>query len=156
MKGIEFKNLDGSDLKIGIAKSRWNSFITDPLLEKCKQALLDSNVKEENIIVYEVPGSYELPFAASKLIKKQQVDAVVCLGSLIKGETMHFEYIAEAVTQGITRLNLETDIPVIFGVLTCLTEEQAIERSSGKKNNGYEWGLSAIEMALLGKMQKDL
>ena len=148
-KGIKFNKLDGGNLRIGIAKSRWNSFITDPLFKKCKQALIDSNVKEENIIVYEVPGSYELSFAASQLIKKEQVDAVVCLGSLIKGETMHFEYIAEAVTQGLTRLNIETDTPVVFGVLACLTEEQAVLRSSGEKNHGYEWGLSAIEMALL-------
>ena len=148
-KGIEFKNLDGSSLKIGIVKSRWNSFITDPLLERCRQALADSGVKPENIIIYDVPGTYEMTHGASKMIKKEKPDAVVCIGCLIKGETMHFEYISEAVTQGITRLNIDTDVPVIFGILACLTEDQAVERSSGSKNHGYEWGLSAIEMALL-------
>jgi 6,7-dimethyl-8-ribityllumazine synthase len=148
--GIEFKKQDGKKLKIGIVKSRWNSFITDPLLDRCKKALLDSGVEEKNIIIYEVPGAYEVTYGASQMIKKENPDAVVCLGCLMKGETMHFEYISEAVTQGITRLNIDTDVPVIFGILACFTEEQAVERSSGDKNHGYEWGLSAIEMALLG------
>jgi 6,7-dimethyl-8-ribityllumazine synthase len=146
MKNIKFEKMDGSKLTIGIVKARWNSHITDPLLDRCKQALIDSGVLENNIIIHEVPGSYELTFGVSQMIKKVKPNAVVCLGSLIKGESMHFEYIAEAVTQGITRLNIETDVPVIFGILTCLNEKQAIERSSGKKNHGYEWGLSAVEM----------
>lgn len=148
-KGIEFKVSDGNKLKIGIARSRWNSFITDPLVENCKKALLECGVSPENIFELSVPGAYETPLAAKKLIDNQKVDAVVCLGSLIKGETMHFEYIAEAVTNGIMKLNLETGIPVIFGILTCLNEDQAIERSSGKLNSGYEWGMTAVEMALI-------
>lgn len=148
-KGIEFKISDGSKLKIGIAHSRWNDFIINPLVENCKKALLESGVSEENIFELSVPGAYEVPLAAKKLIDNKKVDAVVCLGALIKGETMHFEYIAEAVTNGIMKLNLETGIPVIFGILTCLNEDQAIERSSGKLNSGYEWGMTAVEMALL-------
>lgn len=150
MKGIEFKKMDGTKLKIGIVASRWNSHITDPLVENCRQALQDCNVEENNIVELRVPGAYELPFSAKKLIDSG-VDAVVCLGSLIKGETMHFEYIAEAVTSGIMKLNLETGVPVVFGVLTCLNESQAIERSSGKLNNGYEWGMVAVEMAILNQ-----
>lgn len=148
-KGIEFKKMNGSNLKIGIAFSHWNNFIVEPLVENCKKALLDSNVSEENIFELGVPGAYEVPLAAKKLIDNKKVDAVVCLGALIKGETMHFEYIAEAVTQGIMKLNLEIGVPVIFGILTCLTESQAIERSSGKLNTGYGLGMTAVEMALL-------
>lgn len=140
--------MDGSKLKIGIVASRWNSHITDPLVENCRKALLDCNLEENNIIELRVPGAYEIPLAAKKLIDNQKVDVVVCLGSLIKGETMHFEYIAEAVTNGVMKLNLETGIPVVFGVLTCFNEDQAIERSSGKLNSGYEWGMVAVEMAL--------
>ncbi len=149
MKGITFPDLDGSKLKIGIAVARWNKHITKELLAGCKQALLECNVSEENIMVLETPGTYELPYSAQQLIKKHNADAVVCLGTLIKGETMHFEYIAEAVTQGIMDINLAHDVPVIFGVLTCLTEEQAMSRATGDNNHGYGWGKSAVEMALL-------
>jgi 6,7-dimethyl-8-ribityllumazine synthase len=151
MKGIVFPELDGSELKIGITVARWNAHITDKLVDGCKDALLEVGVKENNILVQQVPGSYELPFAAQHLIKKENVDAVVCLGTLVKGETMHFEYISEAVTQGIMDINLAHDVPVIFGILTCLTEEQAMSRASGDNNHGYAWGKSAVEMALLKK-----
>lgn len=154
-KSIIFQKKDGAQLKIGIAVSRWNSEITSSLLEKCQQALLESGVKAKNIFVVEVPGAYELPFAADHLIKTKKPDAVVCFGCLIKGETMHFEYIAEAVTQGIMNLNLTTGVPVIFGVLTCLNEEQAKARSGNNKNNhGYAWGQTAVEMALLKKKKR--
>lgn len=148
-KGIKFKKMNGSKLKIGIVSSRWNDFITNPLVENCRQALLDCGVLKKNIFEMNVPGTFEVPLMAKKMIKIKKVDAVICLGALIKGETMHFEYIAEAVSSSIIRLNLETEIPVIFGILTCLTEKQATERSSGKLNNGYEWGMTAVEMALL-------
>ncbi|MEK7643953.1 MAG: 6,7-dimethyl-8-ribityllumazine synthase, partial [Patescibacteria group bacterium] len=146
-KGVSFKKMNGAKLKIGIAVSRWNGEITESLLEKCRLALLDSGVKEKNIFVLEVPGAYELPYAASHLIKTKKPDAVVCFGCLIKGETMHFEYIAEAVTQGIMNLNLGTGVPVIFGVLTVLNEAQAKARSGdNQQNHGYAWGLTAVEM----------
>ncbi len=148
VKGIKFEKLDGSNLKIGIVVSRWNSQITEALFVNCKKALLESGVLEENIIVERVPGAYELLFGTRQMIKRG-VDAVVPIGCLIKGETMHFEYIAEAVSQGVMNFNIGGDVPVIFGVLTCLSEDQAFERSVGNKNHGYEWGLTAVEMALL-------
>lgn len=149
-KGITFPKLNGAKLKIGLVVSRWNKEITFALLKKCQQALQGSGVPEKNIIVLEVPGSYELVYGAKHLIAEKKVDAVVCLGCLIKGETMHFEYICEAVTQGIMRLNVESGVPVIFGVLTCLTEAQAKARAGNDANNhGYWWGLTAVEMGLL-------
>lgn len=148
-KEVSFEKKDGSGLKIGIICARWNSDICQPILNHCKQALLDSQVKENNIHIIDVPGSYELVYGASQLIKNTNIDAVICIGTLIKGETMHFEYISEAVSYGIMKLNVETDTPVIFGVLACLNEQQARERSSGKNSHGYNWGLSAIDMALL-------
>ena len=141
--------MDGKKLKIGIVYSRWNSFITEPLVMNCREALSDSGVIDKNIYELEVPGTYEIPLVAKKLIEVRKVDAVICLGSLIKGETMHFEYIADAVANGIMRLNLDSGVPVIFGILTCLTKKQAVERSSGKLNHGYQWGMTAVEMALL-------
>lgn len=148
-KEVFFEKKDGSNLKIGIVVARWNPEVCQPILEDCKHALLDSKVKEDNIHVIDVPGSFELVYAASQFIKNTNVDAVVCIGTLIKGETMHFEYISEAVSYGIMKLNVETDTPVIFGVLTCLNEKQATDRSTGKKSHGYNWGLSAIDMALI-------
>ena len=152
MKGIIFPELDGSKLKIGIAVARWNKHITDELLSGCKAALKEVGVLEDNIIVKYIPGSYELPFAAQHMIKHGDVDAVVCLGTLIKGETLHFEYICEATVQGIMDVNLAHDVPVIFGILMCLTEDQALARAIGDNNHGYGWGKSAVEMALLKKM----
>ncbi|MBT3419194.1 MAG: 6,7-dimethyl-8-ribityllumazine synthase [Candidatus Magasanikbacteria bacterium] len=148
-KGIDLTAVDGTGLRIGLIKTRWNAHITDSLFTRCKDALIDSNIREEDIVVIEVPGAYELPLAAKHLIDTGKVDAVIPLGCLIKGETMHFEYIAEAITQGIMRLNLDTGIPVVFGVLTVFTEEQAIVRSTDDHNHGYEWGITAVEMALL-------
>ena len=149
-KGIEFKTMDGSKLKIGIVVARWNSEVTFALLKKCREALVVSGVKKENITVLEVPGSYEVVYGAKHLIEKKKVDAVVCLGCLIKGETRHFEYICEAVSQGIMQLNVTSGVPVVFGVLTCLNEAQAKARAGDDQNNhGYGWGMSAVEMALL-------
>ncbi len=149
-KGVIFdKKLNGSKLKVGIALARWNNKVTDALLEDCVAGLLDAKVKKKNILVQDVPGSYELPFAAHSLILHDKVDVVVCIGTLIKGETMHFEYIADAVSQGIMKLQLESGVPVVFGVLTCLDKKQALERSVGKKSHAYDWGLTAVEMAFL-------
>jgi 6,7-dimethyl-8-ribityllumazine synthase len=111
-----------------------------------------SAVKAKNITCIEVPGAYELPFAARHLIKsKKKFDAIVVLGCLIKGETMHFEYIADAVAHGLMELNVDEDIPVVFGVLTCLNEKQAHDRAFGKNNHGISWGHTAVEMGLLKK-----
>lgn len=147
-KGITFDTKNGSGLKIGIVVARWNSEITFALRDGCVQALTDAGVERGDIVIREVPGSYEVVYGA-KLLIEQGADAVVTIGCLIKGETMHFEYICEAVTQGIMRLNVEKSAPVIFGVLACLSEEQAIARSTGENNHGYGWGQSAVEMALL-------
>jgi len=151
MKGITFEKLDGSKLRIGIVVARWNSEYTTALLEGCKQGLRECGVEESNIVVQFVPGSYELIHGTKHMIDSNNVDAVVSIGTLIKGETMHFEYIAEAVTSGIREFNTKGNIPVIFGVLTCLTEEQVQARSTGENNHGVSWGKSAVEMALLKK-----
>lgn len=148
-KEVTFGKLNGSKLKIGIVASRWNAKVVDALLNGCMSALTECKVKKQNITLLRVPGSYELPFAARHLIEKKKVDAVVCLGCLIKGETMHFEFLAQAVTAGIMELNVDEDAPVVFGVLTCLTEKQARARSTGKNNHGYGWGMTAVEMGLL-------
>ncbi|PIR74745.1 MAG: 6,7-dimethyl-8-ribityllumazine synthase [Candidatus Magasanikbacteria bacterium CG10_big_fil_rev_8_21_14_0_10_47_10] len=149
MKGITFEKMDGSALKVGIVVARWNSVLTYSLRDGAIQGLKDSGVLDDNIVVLEVPGSYEVVFGAKHLIETKKVDAVICLGVLVKGETMHFEYISDAVTQGIMDLNTTTGIPVIYGVLNCLTEQQAEARATGDNNHGYWWGKSAVEMALL-------
>lgn len=151
MKGVKFLKLDGSGLRIGIVKARWNSELTDSLFSGCLQALRDCGVKEKNIFSLAVPGSFETVFGAEKLIEEKKVDAVVCLGVLIKGETMHFEYLCSAVSQGIMRLGIDTGVPAVFGILTCLTEAQARVRATGDNNHGIGWGKTAVEMALLFK-----
>ena len=116
-------------------------------------------VAEENIVVQDVPGSYEVVYGAKALLAKHSsagtpLDAVVCVGCLIKGKTMHFEYICEAVTQGIMRLGLDTGVPVLFGVLTCLTDEQALARAGlteGGHNHGVDWAQGLVEMAHIKK-----
>ncbi|GAB5366678.1 hypothetical protein AAMO2058_001164200 [Amorphochlora amoebiformis] len=156
-KGVDFgdANLDGSKLTVGIVVARWNSQITNALLEGCKKSLLECKVSKSKIVVVKVAGSFELPFGAKKLVPT--CDAVICIGCLIKGETMHFEYICENVSRGIMDLGLSSGKPVIFGVLTCLNEDQALARAGlankGKKmhNHGLDWGKTAVEMALLNK-----
>ncbi|OWB76502.1 hypothetical protein B5S32_g654 [[Candida] boidinii] len=143
---------DGSKLKIGILHARWNKKIIDSLVEGCYKKLLSMGVKEENIIIETVPGSFELPYGAKAMLKKHNLDVVIPIGVLIKGSTMHFEYICDSVTKGIMNLQLESGYPVIFGVLTCLTEEQAEARAGlipGKMHNhGEDWGACAVEMAI--------
>lgn len=109
----------------------------------------ECNVKDENIFETEVPGSFELPLAAKFLAMSGTVDAIICAGVLIKGDTMHFEYISDAVTKGIMNVGVNTNLPIVFGVLTCLNEEQVKKRSNGDNNHGYDWGKTAVEMALL-------
>lgn len=151
-KGLTKELHDGAGLRVGVVSTRWNKEIIDTLKQRCRQGLLDSNVAEQDIVMLDVPGSYELPFGVKHLLQKGNVDAVVAIGVLIKGETMHFEYIAEATTHGLMQLNIEYDKPVIFGVLTCLSEEQAEYRAKEDGlDHGYEWGLGAVEMGLLRK-----
>jgi 6,7-dimethyl-8-ribityllumazine synthase len=147
---------DGSNLKIGIVHARWNSTIIDALVNGAIKKLKEFGVKEENIYVETVPGSFELPFGTKKLAQKLQktegvqLDAIIPIGVLIKGSTMHFEYICDSTTHALMRLNESLDIPVIFGVLTVLTEEQAEVRAGlkpGMHNHGEDWGAAAVEMA---------
>lgn len=146
----------GSNLRIGILHARWNKKIIDSLVDGAIKRLKELKVKEENIIVETVPGSFELPFGTKKFFEKQEklgepLDAVIPIGVLIKGSTMHFEYICDATTSQLMKLNFEIGKPVIFGVLTCLTEEQAEARAgliSGKMHNhGEDWAAAAIEMS---------
>lgn len=146
---VAFGDLDGTDLRIGIIKTRWNSEHVNNLVEGAKASLKACNVSEANIFETEVPGAYELPLAAKFLAMSGTVDAIVTAGVLIKGDTMHFEYICDAVSSGIMNVGLTTSTPIIFGVLTCLNEEQVVKRSTGDSNHGGDWGKTAVEMALL-------
>jgi 6,7-dimethyl-8-ribityllumazine synthase len=135
-------------LKFALVVSVWNENITFALRDGAIKALLDNGVSESDIHVYYVPGSFELTFAAAQLVKQKNVDAVIILGSVIKGETPHFDYICQGVTAGITRLNAEQDIPVIYGLLTTLDMDQAVARSGGELGNkGVECAVTAIKMA---------
>lgn len=187
----------GSGLRVGIIHARWNTKIIDALLQGTFKSLKAGGVKEENIVVQSVPGSYELPYAAQKMIHASQsqassggaagllasatdllssstsdltnlpkdgakagesskgitgpFDAVIAIGALIKGSTMHFEYISDAVSHGLMKVQLDTGCPVVFGLLTLLTEEQGLERagidSAGKgHNHGEDWGAAAVEL----------
>lgn len=141
---------NASNMVFGIVVSEWNYNITGNLLQGAKQALLDNGAKEENIHVYHVPGSYELPLGAQWLINQKQVDGVVALGSVIQGETKHFDFVCEATAQGCKDVMLKLDKPVIFGVLTDNTEQQAIDRSGGRHGNkGIECAIAAIKMVHL-------
>ena len=146
----------GKGLKIGVVVARFNEFITGNLLSGAKDALLRHGVVEENIDVAWVPGSFEIPLVAQKLAQSKKYDAVICLGTVIRGATPHFEYIAAEVSKGIAKIGLDTGIPVIFGVITADTLEQAIERAGTKSGNkGFDAAVSAIEMANLMKKIPD-
>lgn len=141
---------DGSSFKIGIVVSEWNADITNALLSGAKETLLKAGVSEDHIEVLYVPGSFELPWGARQIMKPGKKDAVICLGCIIQGETKHDEYIAAAVASGIMQLGLMSGIPVIFGVLTTNTEEQAKDRAGGKHGNkGAEAAVAALQMAIV-------
>ncbi|KAF2644136.1 DMRL synthase family protein [Massarina eburnea CBS 473.64] len=188
----EPKKYDGSGLRVGIVHARWNATLIDALLEGARKALKDAGVRDENIVVQSVPGSYELPYAVKQLYSASQVqsnstgivgaaadllgstsdltsltssappststqpfDAIIAIGVLIKGETMHFEYIADAVSHALMRLQLDGSVPVVFGLLTLLTEEQGLMRAGlgeGAKgkghNHGLDWGSAAVELGV--------
>lgn len=134
-------------LKIGIIVSHWNSNVTDLLSKACIDTLLKNGVNEDNIRKIEVPGAFELPLAARILLTSEKIDAIVCLGCVIKGETNHDEYINQSVATGITQLALTSSKPIIFGVLTVLNEQQAIDRANGSHGNkGAECAISALHM----------
>lgn len=150
-KTVAFAEIDGSQLKIGIVVARWNQEYTFALRDEVVRALKDSKVAKKNILVQEVPGSFELVYGASSIIQRHDVDAVVCIGVLIKGDTLHFEHVAQAVAHGIADINARGDVPVIFGVLPCLNEAQVKPRAARTTGYGYGWGKSVVEMALLKK-----
>lgn len=142
--------LQGKGLKFGVVVSRFNEFFTGKLLEGAKDALLRHGVEDEDIEVAWTPGSFEIPLVAQALARSKKYDAVICLAAVIRGGTPHFDYIAAEVTKGIAKVGLDTGLPVIYGVITTDTLEQAIERSGTKAGNkGFDAAVSAIEMANL-------
>ena len=138
-------------LRFGIVVSEWNETVTEGLFSGAKEALLDCGALPENIVRWNVPGSFELTFGCKKMIATQEVDAVIAIGSVIQGETKHFDFVCSGTAQGIKDLNVQLDVPVIFCVLTDNTMQQALDRSGGKHGNkGTEAAIAAIKMACLG------
>ena len=154
LSDISVPKTNNANFKIGIIVSRWNQEVTGALKEGAMQTLLEAGVVRQNILDFEVPGSFELPSAAAMLLDaNEDVDAVICLGCIIQGETRHFEFIAQAVANGIAKVGIEYTVPVIFGVLTCNTAEQAADRSGGKHGNkGVEAAASCLQMLHTHKM----
>jgi len=144
---------DGRGLKMTLIVSRFNEFISSKLLEGALDCLIRHGMKEDDVSVVWVPGSFEIPFLAKKIALKKKDNAIIALGAIIRGGTDHYEYIASEVAKGIAHTALETGIPVIFGVLTTDTIEQAVERAGTKLGNkGFEAAMIAIEMANLSKI----
>lgn len=144
--------LIGKELKVAIVVSRFNDFITGRLLEGAKDTLIRHDVNEDNIDVAYVPGAFEIPLVAKKLASSGNYDAVITLGCVIRGATSHFDYVCNEVVKGVSKVNDQTNVPVIFGILTTESIEQAVERAGTKAGNkGAEAAVSAIEMANLLK-----
>ncbi len=138
---------DGKELKVGIVAARFNEFIVSKLIEGARDGLLRHDVKEENISLAWVPGAFEIPVAAKLMAESKKYDAIICLGAVIRGSTSHYDYVCSEVSKGIANVSLNTGLPVMFGVLTTDTIQQAIERAGSKAGNkGYECALGAIEM----------
>ena len=152
------KNIEGDLIAKGknfaIVVSRFNDFITKKLLEGCLDALIRHGVKEEDVEVVWVPGAFEIPVIAKRIAMKKKFDAVICLGTVIRGATPHFDYVASEVSKGVAQVSLESGLPVIFGVVTSDNIEQAIERAGTKDGNkGKDAAMNAIEMVnLLAKL----
>lgn len=142
---------NAKDFRFGIVVSEWNTEVTEGLYNGAIEALLDCGAVQENIIRWDVPGSFELTYGSKKMIATQKVDAVIAIGSVIQGETKHFDFVCSATAQGIKDLNVLTETPVIFCVLTDNNLQQAIDRSGGKHGNkGTEAAIAAIKMVALG------
>ena len=145
-------HLLGQGLKFGLVAGRFNEFITNKLVSGALDALNRHGVQDHDIEVAWVPGAFEIPFAANKMASMKKYDAVICLGAVIRGATPHFDYVAGEVAKGVARVGLESGVPVIFGVITSDTIEQAIERAGTKAGNkGWDAAVTAIEMANLMK-----
>ena len=144
---------DGSGLRVAIVVARWNSFITTKLLEGAVSTLRESGLAEDAITTAWVPGAFEAPTAARWAAESGRFDAVICFGAVIRGETAHFEYVAGGATDGILRVSQDTDVPMVFGVLTVDTVQQALDRVGGKEGHkGEEAARTAIEMATLRRL----
>lgn len=149
MKKIE-GNVVAEGIKIGIVASRFNEFIVSKLVGGAEDGLVRHNVKEEDITVAWVPGAFEIPVVAKKMAKSGKYDAVICLGAVIRGQTSHYDYVCAEVSKGIAQASMESEIPVMFGILTTDNIEQAVERAGTKAGNkGYDCALGAIEMVNL-------
>ncbi|MGN0732474.1 MAG: 6,7-dimethyl-8-ribityllumazine synthase [Treponema sp.] len=148
MKEIEGRIIpDSQNVKIGIVASRFNDFIVGRLIDGALDGLKRHDIKDENITLVKVPGAFEIPVVAKKMAMSRKYDAVICLGSVIRGSTSHYDYVCNEVSKGIAQVSLDSGIPVMFGVLTTENIEQAIERSGSKAGNkGTECALGAIEM----------
>ena len=134
-------------VKIGIVAARFNEFIVSKLVEGAKDGLIRHDVEEDNIDVAWVPGAFEIPLIAKKMAKSGKYDAIICLGTVIRGETSHYDYVCAEVSKGIAQVSLEAELPVMFGILTTDTIEQAVVRAGTKAGNkGYDCALGAIEM----------
>ena len=145
--------LVGTELKVGIIVGRFNEFINDKLLRGALDGLKRHGVSEENIDIAWVPGAFEVPFIAKKMAESKKYDAVIGLGTVIRGATTHYDYVCNEAAKGIAKISLETGIPVIFGIVTTENIEQAIERAGTKAGNkGYDSAISAIEMANLNRL----
>ncbi|MEC3965545.1 6,7-dimethyl-8-ribityllumazine synthase [Flagellimonas halotolerans] len=143
---------NAKNLRFGIVVSQWNGGITEALYQGAEEALMDCGALPENVLRWDVPGSFELTFGCKKMIQTEKVDAIVAIGSVIRGETSHFDFVCSATAQGIKDLNVAYDVPVIFCVLTDDNIEQSKARSGGKHGNkGTEAAIAAIQMAVLGK-----
>ncbi len=151
MNKIEGKVV-ANGIKIGIVASRFNEFIVSKLVGGAVDGLVRHDVKDEDISVAWVPGAFEIPLAAKKMAQSGKYDAVICLGTVIRGETSHYDYVCAEVSKGIAQVSLESGIPVMFGILTTDTIEQAVTRAGTKAGNkGYDCALGAIEMVNLMK-----
>ena len=144
--------LNATGFRYAVIASRWNDFITSRLIDGALDALKRLGASDDAVEVYRVPGSFEIPLLALKLAESKKFDAVICLGTIIRGETPHFEYIASEVTKGIGQAGMQTGVPVIYGIITANTLEQAIDRAGAKSGNkGFEAAMSAVELVNLYK-----
>ncbi|MBL7958628.1 6,7-dimethyl-8-ribityllumazine synthase [bacterium] len=147
--------LSAQNHKYAVIVSRFNSFITDKLLEGATDCIIRHDGNSENIDVVKVPGSFEIPLTALRIAQTKKYDAVICLGAVIRGKTAHFDYVAGEAAKGIGQVGLQTGVPTVFGVLTCDTLEEAIERAGSKSGNkGWDAALTAVEMVNLLKQIK--
>jgi 6,7-dimethyl-8-ribityllumazine synthase len=138
---------NGEDMKIGIVVSEWNEAVTTPLLQGAYNTLIKHGVKKENILIDFVPGSFELIFGSKHMVENKEIDAVIALGCVVRGDTPHFDYVCSGVTQGIADMNIRYDIPFIFGLLTTDNMQQAEERAGGRHGNkGDECAITALKM----------